>query len=434
MTSGTPESARSGIDPRTILAALALLAVCCFGLLRVWGAIPPDLSAVYMAGYLHDLGRPDLIYDAPEGFFLRPPPLWAPYIAELGLQDAFVTPYVYPPMWAVLVAPIAGAVSPQTFFNGVAILEVLLLAASVLLAWRLTGPRAPALWIWLLMSAALIRTSAITTFALIQLQPQIVVVFLILWAFERYSTGRAGWAGALLAIAAALKLAPAGLALIFLLDRNWRALGVFTIACGVLGGVGLMLAGMDLHLAFRDAVDVLQEALFLSPANYSITPLLPVLGDWLGILSPLDLNSSNLRITEGLVVSRWIGKGLFIAMLAWMILRTHRLDPAIRLPVQLLTLSVLLNLFGPLGWIHYYLLPLLLLPALPAMVTPERGYALVALFGALTSTMLFETLLNAADGALLLVSVGVATMLGLVCVVLLTVRPDRPRAPVSTTR
>ncbi|PRY21789.1 uncharacterized protein DUF2029 [Aliiruegeria haliotis] len=398
-------------DPKTLAGVLTVVAVCAIGLMEVWNTFMADLSAVYMAGYFYGIGKPELIYDAPPGFFGSSPPTWAPYMEDFGLGDQFVTPYVYPPLWAAMISPIATSVSPQAFFNGVAVLQATLGALSIWLAWRIAGPRAPALWIWLMMSAGLLLTSLISTFAFLLMQPQILVTFLTLLAFERYLAGRAGLAGSILGLAAMLKLAPAGFALIFLLDRNWRALGAFAATCAVIGGLGLFLIGPELHLAFRAAVDVVQNTLFLSSTNYSVTPLLPVLGDWLGLLPPLDVSGYNVRIRSGMEGARLASKAVFALLVLWMVLRTQRMPEAVRLPVRLMSLSLLLNLFGPLGWIHYYLLPLLLLPSLPAFLPPARAYAVIGIFGLLTSNWLFWRLREVWNGDLASVSFSVAVML-----------------------
>ena len=196
---------------RTVVAAALLLVLCAWAVGFMWDRHPADLSALYLARHMVASGQADLVYAAPKGFFGAVPPDWGPALAALGLAGEEVLAYVYPPLWAVLLAPVTEALSPAAFFRAAAVLEMALLAASVLLAWRLARGWAMPLWGWLMLSAALLAGSAISFQAVTQLQPQIVVVFLVLLAFERDAEERPVQAGAVLALAAALKLAPAAL-------------------------------------------------------------------------------------------------------------------------------------------------------------------------------------------------------------------------------
>ena len=65
-------------------------------------------------------------------------------------------------------------------------------------------------------------------------QPQILVTFLIIGAFRAIQSNRNNTAGGLLGLAAAIKIAPALLAIIFIMERRWKALVVFVIVGGAL--------------------------------------------------------------------------------------------------------------------------------------------------------------------------------------------------------
>ncbi|SFC95788.1 glycosyltransferase family 87 protein [Tropicimonas isoalkanivorans] len=408
-----------------VIGGLLLLGACAWLFYLAVTAFPSDLSAVYIAGHLFDIGRTDILYDAPETFFGTSPPLWEPHIESLGLTGQFVTPYVYPPLWAAVVAPISLALTPEQFFFAAALVQIPLLGLSPLLAWRIADGSLRTLGVWLILSSVLLVTSMISIFAVKLLQPQILVVFLILWAFERYRTGRSATAGALLALAAAIKLAPAAFALIFVMDRNWRSLGTFLAVCAAIGLVGFVAAGVELHLTFLDSLKAVSGTLFLSSTNFAAGPLMAALGGATGFVPPVDLSDRNV-VFDGAAASAilLLNKVLFVALLAAVFWKSRMRAPRDRLVVRLISVTLLVNLFGPLGWIHYNLLPLLLLPALPRLMRPAIGYALFAGIAVATSRQAFWALHDLGPGDLGVVSVGVA---GLIAVLLAVNVAPSPR-------
>ena len=350
-------------------AALILLgAVMSIGIRFMWNTHPPDLSAIYMAGWLFAHDRFDLVYAAPEGFFGGTPPAWMPALQEIGLYGGEVLPYVYPPLWAALVSPLAGALEPQTFFRAADIVLVCLLAASSLVAWRMARSWAMPLWAWIAVSAVALLTSLTSFMAMVQLQPHILVVFLTLMAFERYGAGRSWLGGALLGIAAALKLGPAALILIFLADRDWRALGGFATAALVCAALSLLLAGPDLHHAFLASVTNAVAGTQITGVTFSAEVVLNGIASALGMAETIDMTARNVRIGETPLVFGLLGKLAMLAGLAWGYHVTAPLDRQKRLVARLFLLGLLVGLFGPLGWVFYFLPQIFLLPALVGLM------------------------------------------------------------------
>ncbi|WP_068114075.1 glycosyltransferase family 87 protein [Tropicimonas marinistellae] len=401
---------------RTVVLAMTgvacLLAACYLLYQRALITFPSDLSAIYMAARFYDLGQFALIYSAPEGFFGTSPPLWQPAIDELGMTGEFVTPFVYPPLWAAIFSPVAAHLGPRAFFDLAAVVQIPLLAATPFLAWRIATPRAPELGVWLTISGALLFTSQVAAFAVDLLQPQILVTFVSLLAFERYRHGRSVTAGALLGLATVFKLAPAALALIFLLDRDWRSLGSFTATCAVFCIASLLTVGIDLHLAFLASVREVGEIAFLSASNFSVEPLLSAFSVMSGVTPPVDLAARNISFTGAHVaLSGAVAKGLFLLLLVWCIWRSGKCAPESRLTLRLLSFALLANLFGPLGWIHYYLLPLFLLPALPSLLRQPWGSLLLVFVALATSHWVFWALYWSRPGDLPVVIVQTGTWL-----------------------
>jgi len=168
---------------------------------------PIDLSAIYFAALSYGRDQHDLIYLAQPAFFGSSASVeWETIAADLGHRGEIVLPYLYAPIWAAVLGPIATNVSPMAFYKGVLILHGVLCAASIFLAWRIARPAKISLSIWMVASLPLV---VLTTpfFQGFQLnQPQFVVTFLILLAFERYRAGALIAAGVVLGFAAAIKI------------------------------------------------------------------------------------------------------------------------------------------------------------------------------------------------------------------------------------
>jgi alpha-1,2-mannosyltransferase len=190
---------------------------------RQWGHWAEDLSAVYIAGWLWQTGQAALVYDAPPAFFGGVAESWRPAMEAMGIAGRHSFPFVYPPLWAVLVAPLTTILDAQGFMDAVALVQIPLLAASVWLAGRLLKPAAMPWWAWTSAGLVTLSLSIQSHLAIWHNQPTITVGFLTLLSIERLGAGRPVAAGVALALAAAIKLTPAAVILIFLLDRQWRA-------------------------------------------------------------------------------------------------------------------------------------------------------------------------------------------------------------------
>ncbi|MCB2137598.1 MAG: DUF2029 domain-containing protein [Rhodobacteraceae bacterium] len=365
------------------LIAVSLLSVwTLFVLFQLWGFWPPDLAAIYIAGHLWQTGQTELIYAAPPGFFGGPADSWLPVIYELGgrteLETAF--PYVYPPLWAVLTAPLTPHLGFNAFSNLVALVQMPLLSASVLLAARLFRPANLPLAGWSLAAVCVLFFSLQSLMAIVHNQPTVTVIFLILLCFDRLDRGQDRVAGAVLALAAAIKLWPVAFAVILLLDRRWRALAAFALAGAALGLLSIVLAGWPMHRAFLDMLGLVKEAGLLSVANISLVPVIMTGAMILGLADPVDFTNKIVVFRD---VPVWLGPLLLALGAAYFVALSQRLRqwPAPdRRAMLVFALSILVPLFGPLGWSHYYLLPLFMLPGLVARL-PKRemlGFALGA--------------------------------------------------------
>ncbi|MGD9918176.1 MAG: hypothetical protein AB7U46_09165 [Paenirhodobacter sp.] len=164
--SPVPSSApgATGSAPALRLAALAALALWALwtwaGAQGVWAN---DLAALWFAGHFAATGQEALIYAAPPEFFGGTPTEWEPLRASLGAApQELAFPYVYPPLWAGLIAPLTEHLGPRAFFDAALALQIAMLAASVPLAAQIARPprlAAPLFTLWGIAVLALTTAS-----------------------------------------------------------------------------------------------------------------------------------------------------------------------------------------------------------------------------------------------------------------------------------
>ncbi len=358
-----------------------------------WGNWPPDLSALFMAGHLWANDMSNLIYAAPDGFFGPPVESWQTEFAGLGHPNESFFPFVYPPIWAWLAAPLAEAFGPIGFFNFFYVIHILMIATSVVLAFRIIRPTVP-LALWCVLICALLLISLISTSALFHNQLQITVTFLILLSFERYRSGAYLAAGIALGLAAAIKITPAVLGIIFLLDRQVRP-ALATAATGLAHlGLSLAVAGPDLHGEFLHRVGEISERIAIMHVNWNIEALLfQIQAFATGSEILPDSSIANTAVLE----PRWIGfftKVFLVGAVVLVLWCTHRTADSLRLPIRLMGLTLALNLGAPLAWSHHYLTVLLLSPMILVLLRPVRAIAILAIYGGLGSLTVFSLLNN----------------------------------------
>ena len=383
---------RTTLDQRTqwglaILAAALWAAVVLYGALGSW---PADLSAMYLAGYFHNAGHMDLIYASPVRFFGSDmPPTWIAFRDAWTSPDNAVFPFVYPPIWAALMAPVASSLTPYEFFDLAYFVQVTMIAASIFLAYRIVRPAMPVL-VWTLLSIAILWVSLITATAILHNQPQITVAFLCLLAFERYGRGHSSLAGILLALATAIKLTPLFLVLVFVIDRNWRALATFLLTGGLLALASLALTGPALHWVFLSKLAVISEQIAIMRINWAMEAALFEIWSWATDIRPLlTTEDVQMPIKEPLWITL-ITRTTLIAGLIWIFVQARRRGPE---PLLALKIALIVTLTGPLAWAHHYLFCLFFLPALFS-IWPQRLAAVLVLIIVVGSSVPVFTWLN----------------------------------------
>ena len=353
-----------------------------------WDEWPPDLAGLYLAGHSYANGNFDLVYAAPDGFFGPSVESWTKLAAELGHPGESFFPFVYPPIWAALAAPLTQMLSPLDFFNLFYVIHITMMALSVVLTYRIIRPETPMV-VWSAISCAMLFISLIATLALHHNQLQITVTFFILLAIERYSAGKSVYAGMALAIAAAIKITPALLGLIFLLDRDFRAAITTAVAGLALLALSFIVAGPQLHWIFIERVNEISEAIAVMRVNNALEAFIYQIGTF---LSGTAVTSTERYPDFATPEPLWVSiptKLAFIAGLALVVWRTWNLNLQDRLRMLPLGIILITTLCAPLAWNHHYLPVLFLLPVALVLFRPARAIVFLAAIMALTSISVF---------------------------------------------
>lgn len=374
--------------PSLSLDTQRVLRLVAFGLLALWaghafltwrGHWANDLSALWFAGHFLAEGRANLVYAAPQGFFGGTAPEWQSYLAQFTSDprdQAF--PYIYPPLWAGLMAPLTRIMLPQTFFDIMLAVHLALMGSSAVLAERLLRLQPLASLMVLFWEALVLQVSVPAYTCLMLNQPTVMAGFLVLLSIYLAPQAPVG-AGLALALAAALKVTPAAFVGLFLLRGNGRAALSFAVCVAALALASLSF-GWPLHAAFLTQMKQASGFGVWALINPSPRVLLLAAADHLGFVggpgqpAGLQVTLIGTGPTWLLPMPDWVGRTAALATLvvaipaAWLTrTRTH---PATE-GLALLGASTALFLFGPVSWQHYLLLPLLLAPAL-TQVWPGR--------------------------------------------------------------
>ena len=395
----------SDFGPFVVLGFYALVLI-----LGHWSIWAQDLSAIYYAGHMYATGQFDLIYAAPDGFFGRQDnPVWLAAKDTHGAGKEVVFPFVYPPLWAAIAAPFSQMLDPMAFFRAVLIVHVAMIVAMVILAYRIAAPRFSIL-LWVVGVVFLLENTLVGKLALFHNQPQITVTFLMIVAFERYIARASVAAGILLGLAAAIKVSPVLLGLIFVLDRDWRAV----LALGITGAISVLasfvIAGPALHWDFLERLNEISALIGAIQVNYALEHVLNEIVTFMGNV-PRDLVSDKNGVlqTMGIAEPLWITlvtKIFLVVAIPFTFVMTTHLDFRDRTMIRLICLWIVSALASPLAWAHHFLLLVFFLPVLFRIHARGPALGMIALitgalltesfvfFAALSSTIFLSSLVG----------------------------------------
>jgi hypothetical protein len=336
------------------LALLIGLVASYIMLLHSGGAGPKktDFVPYFSAAHLVETGQGDAIYS-----FHQLGQFEASLVRPLRVKDG-VMPYLYPPYFALLLAPLASLPYTVAYLLWT-ILNVALLGLSILALQRYAGLRgAAALFFW---AGALSFLPVLVGLA--QGQTSIVLLAVFTGACLALRAGRSVPAGCLLACVLIKPTYVLPLLAVLLLRRSWRAVAACAASAIVLLAAPVLLLGASVNTGYGNT---LLEASgwrkqiggFQAQWNHSISGLVQ-------LLLP-GRAATMLALVLCLVIL-----GLFLVAVA----RTHELDVSFALAI------VVGLLVSPHVLVHD--LTLLLIPtAIALRLRPEADHILPWLLGA----------------------------------------------------
>lgn len=369
------ELTRPSLGARTHLL-WAIAAVVALGFLwSFWSASAgiwaPDLSAIYMAGWQVATGDPDAVYTRMSHVLVGDQPAeWDRFLAQIGRseQTGTLTPYIYPPLWAWILAPVTQSVSIDVFFAGARFVLISAHLATIVVVWRLVrlgGVSLPSFVVTLVVLSAI---SVPVIFSLQLAQPQLLLNLLLLFAVERYLKGQSAMAGCLLGIVVAVKLTPVFFALIFVGRRDWRAVTAVGGTATALALLSVAVAGIDPHIQFMQQLSAMSGVLPLFGGNTSIwTTFALLFGESLRTDAPIYAVPpiASLAFYGTLILALW---ALFHT--------TRRMSGDDQTVARVLGAHLAMTVFFPTSWCTYQVTTLLLLPFLVKVLHPALFAAL----------------------------------------------------------
>lgn len=365
-----------------------------------WGNWPVDLSALYFAAYFFDAGAYDLVY-APDGqaFWGQAHSEWRELARTQGYHSNLLPAYVYPPLWAAVLGPWASAVSFASFANTFLIAFLIAIIGMILMAYQMArciadeaNTRVIHFALFCLIGALLAGYTSFGSLSFQLGQPQILVSFLLMLCLYLLSLDKDISAGSVLALAAAIKLMPAMLAVLFIMERRWHALGAFVVVGALVAGLSVILTGWPLHQALLERIGDLSSHVSVSRLSTGFETVLYHIGHaatgdvrWqielpLLLDKPLWLDMTNRAFLIAGLLAIWSA--------------TRDISPPIRLWVRFTLLFMLVVTTASLSWLHYLILPALLVLVLLGL-SPSKRVRLILLGAAIiTSLPVYLSLLD----------------------------------------
>jgi len=368
----------------TLLLLYLLLLVPAF---RLGGSA--DFLALWNAGIAMATGHLSDVYPSTiPPFDMLPPEAWeqAPYM--FGAQSK-IYPFLYPPLWAWVMGQMTLLGNFAAVDRIAGMVNALLVPAMVLLAHRIAAPRMKR-WLFLLIGMAFVLLPPVGIVALQQNQSQILVSFLTVLAIERALKGNQVTAGAALALAAAIKVYPVLLAVLFIASGRHRAAISFAVVGGALAAVSVGVAGWPLHATFLNLLSSISHSVLLTALSFNVDAsvtqlLLPerltiILGSE-GSTAPEDVSGWYVMTKPWLMaLAGQMAQIGALAVFGWML---HR-RPGLSAEAAIWPLAMaVLTLLGPVAWGYHYMAPLAFAP-MAFERFGRRWSALLMLVGAIS--------------------------------------------------
>ena len=330
---------------------------CC---LRCWGSFASrsvdgdDLSASYIGCRLLASENAGHLYAHDPVDFSDPgtDAAWTS-TAEQAQFDGTLHPYVQTPLWAIGLRPLCTRLDFPWFKRVFAAIAMVCFAGSI---WLIALCWAPSLLnpVGMTITVVLLWFSVPFQYAMVLMQTHVVFFAMTIGALILAEQRRPGWAGLLLAGAAAVKLTPGVLVVYWLMTKRWKAAVSTVVWSVVIGGVTLLLAGRELTSTYVAEIHRISQVLLLAMNNQSLAAW------WMGWFYPAAIATHN-TIQPLPVFLRLTSVALMVGVTAlggWSDRRGE--GAAMGSMIGLIAATV----FAPIAWTHYaivLLAPLMML-------------------------------------------------------------------------
>ena len=367
-----------GSTPRERVKIVAVLATLfLLGFARYQAAPGDDLAVSYLGCRLLASGDTQDLYSYDPDLFSEVAPddtAWQAQADRTGFKG-YTHPYVQTPLWAWSLQPLCTRLRFPGFDRLFAALSIF---SFVAVAWLVARFWAPDLLNPLALGVICLLFSRSEPFryAMVLMQTHILYVLLTIVSLILAQRRRPVAAGALLALAAAVKITPAFFIVYWLLTRRYRAVISMVVCSAVLLLAAVFATSPSLFSTFLADLHRISGVLLVSENNQSFAA-------WrMGHFFPLD----DLDELASHVLPRSISIGGNILLLLSVILgglidrrsyrmpgTDHRLLPTSAgspTPLGAMFALVGITLFTPIAWTHYFIV---LLPA--AMLLLQEFYS-----------------------------------------------------------
>ncbi len=304
-----------------------------------------DLVPLIVGARFVEAGHGEMLYQRFPDLLLVVNQSWALEAAKLGYSGNLY-PYVYPPLAAYILVPIADwdfLLLKQVFFG----LNLVALAVTIYLCARKWAPDflRPLPLALLLVAFALSRT---LRSELIVLNIQPLIVLAVVAAMLASQRNKPIAAGSALALAAAIKLTPAILLIYWLAAGRYRCAAWFFIVSAALLGTGMAVAGLPLHVEYWTSVSDFGNAIIPIWTNKGLPSLLYDLFVGLDDPGPFRILPMPGWLWWATAVASAAGLGACLwGARRW---RDHPLSDAIGMCSAVLVAVVA----APVAWAHYF--------------------------------------------------------------------------------
>ena len=343
--------------------ATVFAAIWCLQLLvQYWDHSPPDMAALYFAGYFFDQNQFHLIYDAQTDIFIGgTSENWRAAFGEIGYAGKTAYPFVYPPIWAAILS-IPAQLDPASFFRMSYILQLPLIPTSIILAWRIMGKIIP-LSLLMLMMLIFLRLSVFGLQTFSNNQPAIFITFLLLLWLDQWKRGNHKIALVAIIVASAIKVYPAAFMLLYLLNKQYRLLGWYIGIMAAIVSLSFLLVGPELHWMFLENIQRISSMVFITSPVFGIETLLAQSHYMsnLDVIEGLTLDPPLYQATEPFWITI-VTRSIFVLAVIFLVRKFQSAGQEWRTIAFPAALFVLIPLCGPLGWAYHYLPAIFLAP------------------------------------------------------------------------